>query len=215
MNAEERAALDAWFAEADDVLTDWEPDPYREPDVMVAQAPVDDAGDVLPPLADSYYEQRTRSAQCGPDCEGCRLIAALLRPREPDGSGVVTYEITGPLFRPEWFGPVFSENMALRAGRFIPAGAAVGFRGAVPRAVVLDEAYPWNAADADPWQDIADALNAGWEQIGATNDPCAVPELDNCEPTPTARALEARRNRNTGPAERRWLDGRRRRRGMP
>lgn len=47
-------ALDAWFAQAEDVLTDW----HGDTDAMYATAPAeDDAGDGLPELADSYYAQ--------------------------------------------------------------------------------------------------------------------------------------------------------------
>jgi hypothetical protein len=47
-----RDGLDEWFAQADDILTDWRPGG----DAMHARPPADD-GDALPPRADSYYEQ--------------------------------------------------------------------------------------------------------------------------------------------------------------
>jgi hypothetical protein len=49
-----RDALDAFFAEAEDVLTDWRP----SGDAMIACVPEDDS-DELAPHGDSYYDQPT------------------------------------------------------------------------------------------------------------------------------------------------------------
>ena len=91
MNREE---LDAWFAQADDVLTDW----HGGTDAMHARVPTNE-GD-LPSRADSYYEQiepdrwhlgGIRVADFVRFAESCRLA-------NDGGSGVVSYRESEPLF---------------------------------------------------------------------------------------------------------------------
>lgn len=55
-----RAALDEFFANAEDVLTDWHP----SGDAMVARVPDTDSDD-LAPVGDSYYDQTRHSPGAG------------------------------------------------------------------------------------------------------------------------------------------------------
>jgi hypothetical protein len=143
-----RDDLDAWFARAEDVLTDWTPDPELEPDVMVAAAPAEGADDDLPALADSYYDQEPYARFCGPDCPVCAQPFIGL------------YD--------EW-------ARALLA--------------------VVERVFPVNT-EWSPWS----PAGLGWEPVGQTTDPAPEPRTMVDRPLTAAQAaLEARRNRNTGP----------------
>lgn len=63
------AELDDFFARAEDVLTDWR----GGTDAMHARVPTDDAGDVLAPRGDSYYDQVSE-----PDVEQIREATRVI-----------------------------------------------------------------------------------------------------------------------------------------
>jgi hypothetical protein len=67
-----RDALNEWFAQADDILTDWRPGG----DAMHATPPADEGEGRLPARADSYYDQGDRTL-LGMTAEQAAVFAAV------------------------------------------------------------------------------------------------------------------------------------------
>lgn len=182
----DRAALDDWFARAEDVLTDWQP----SGDAMVATVPTTESDD-LAPVGDSYYTQAVGDA----------LESSLTFYRSP----VEYYTQRALVYIAEQGRPPWADLSRWHEVGYTEFPA--------PAAVVMDVGS-WAAANLAPFIEAinTDARRFAVEMVASWRPvPPTVPVIDTGG-NPRDRALTARRNRNTGPAETRGLDGRTRRR---
>lgn len=185
-----REALDEFFAKAEDVLTDWEPDPYHYPDVMIARG--EDADADLP-VADSYYVQPWTDQAPINDTPPPGSFAEMLEAWQRDFVRIMDEACYRSVHVPTVGRSPFDDIRELQRAIEPPPEPRADWQGPDPLPVILDE-------------------TCGWRHLGHIEFD-ADPSFALCE-SPRDRALRLRRERNTGPDDQRGLDGRRRRRGQ-